>query len=399
MRERTIIHLNVADFAVAVERAMDRRLRQRPLIIAAEGAARATVYDMSEEAYQNGVRKKMALRRALRHCPDAAVLPLHPDRYERAMAKFLEYALAYSPRIEMTDYQGHLFIDATGTQKLFGPPPDIARRIRKAVRRHMDLDPIWSVAPNKLVAKVATRLVKPAGEYIVETGSEAAFLQPLPVGLIPGIELSDLKCLQQLNLTHIHQMTGLSLEQLDILFDQRSQTLYNAVRGIDLSPVLPVGQKRPSISAGHLFGDDTNDILLAESALYRLVEQTGADLRGKGLVTGRIKITLDYSDGRRAIRQAFVHPASANDFYLFSRAKSTLEQACKRRVRIRHLHLMCDRLTYAPAQQALLAPFEAEKKRTDRLMAAMDDIRSRFGSDALRVGRTFAVSPLSQRDL
>ncbi|MDJ0989083.1 MAG: hypothetical protein QNI85_03650, partial [Desulfobacterales bacterium] len=62
--DRAIIHLNVADFAVAVERSIDRRLCQRPLIVAPEAAARATVYDMSEEAYQAGVRKGMPLRRA-----------------------------------------------------------------------------------------------------------------------------------------------------------------------------------------------------------------------------------------------------------------------------------------------------------------------------------------------
>ena len=75
MRERSIIHINVADFAVAVERVIHPRLRGRPLVIAPQGATRAAVYDMSEEAYRNGVRKQMSLHQALRRCPDAAVLP------------------------------------------------------------------------------------------------------------------------------------------------------------------------------------------------------------------------------------------------------------------------------------------------------------------------------------
>jgi len=88
--ERSIIHLNVADFAVAVERAIDCRLKDRPVIIAPEGAARAAVYDMSEEAYCNGIRKGMALRRAVRLCRDARLLPPHPDRYEHAMRSLLK---------------------------------------------------------------------------------------------------------------------------------------------------------------------------------------------------------------------------------------------------------------------------------------------------------------------
>ena len=98
--ERSIIHLNVADFAVAVERAVDCRLKDRPVIIAPEGAARAAVYDMSEEAYLNGIRKGMALRRAVRLCKNVRILPPHPDRYEHAMRALLKQTLPYSPLIE-----------------------------------------------------------------------------------------------------------------------------------------------------------------------------------------------------------------------------------------------------------------------------------------------------------
>ena len=118
---------------MAVERVVDHRLRGRPVIVATAGSARASVYDMSEEAYASGVRKGMLLGRALGRCRDAAVLPPHPDRYQRAMAALLGQARRYSPRVEMTDTQGHLFVDATGTGRLLGPPPDVAIRIRRAV--------------------------------------------------------------------------------------------------------------------------------------------------------------------------------------------------------------------------------------------------------------------------
>ena len=137
MQERTIIHLNVADFAVAVEQAVDPFLCGRPVIIALPGAARAKVYDMSEEAYQCGVHKGMALVRARRLCRDAIFLPPHPDRYDRAMAAFLECAMPYSPLIEVADGYGHLFLDASGTGKLFGPARDVAWRIRKKAKTEL----------------------------------------------------------------------------------------------------------------------------------------------------------------------------------------------------------------------------------------------------------------------
>jgi len=388
MRERSIIHINVADFAVAVERLVDRRLKERPVIIAHDTAVRATVYDMSEEAYQNGVRKGMSLQRALRYCRDAAVLPLHPFRYERAMLQLLKCALPYSPLIEKSDIDGHMFIDVTGTGRLFGPPPDIAWRIRKTIRANMGFDPIWSVAPNKLVAKVATRMVKPVGEYIVGAGEEARFMKPLPIHLVPGIEREDLKCFREFNLTRTGHVANLYMGQLCVMFGNRSHSLYNAVRGIDPSPVLPAGQKHPMVSVDRTFGNDTNTAASVESVLYRLVEKAGIDLRKRRLAARRIRIVLDYSDGRRMTRQATADPATANDFRLFAVAKTALKGVWKRRVRIRHLRLICHRLTYPPAQMALFSEHEQEKKKSDNLIFAFDSIRRRYGSNAIRVGRT-----------
>jgi len=390
MRERSIIHINVADFAVAVERLVDSRLRERPVIIAPGGKARAAVYDMSEESYQNGVRKGMTLGRALGCCRDAVVLPPHPARYERAMTRLVKHALPFSPLIEMTDHNGHLFVDATKTGKLFGPPPDVAWRIRKALRADMGFDPIWSVAPNKLIAKVATRMVKPAGEYVIGAGEEQDFLKPVPVHLIPGIEGEDLKRFREFNLTRAGHVAHLSMEQLNIMFGSRSGSLYNAVRGIDPSPVLPVGQKPPVVVADHAFADNTNHVAVVQGALYGLAERAGADLRKRWLTTRRIKIFLDYSDGRRVTRQAVAHPATANDFRLFVLAKRALERAWTRRVGIRHLRLICDRLTYPPAQMALFAEHEKESKMSDTLIFALDTIRYRFGFNAIRVGRTLS---------
>jgi len=390
--DRSIVHLNIADFAVAVERALDSRLKDRPVIIAPEGASRAAVYDMSEEAYRAGIRKGMALRRAVRLCKDARILPPHPDRYEQAMHHLLKETLSYSPLIETGEDDGHLFVDLTGTGRLFGPPMDIAWRLRRRVKSGLNLDPIWSVAPNKLVAKVATRLVKPNGEYIVAAGEEESFLAPLPVGLVPGIERDDLLRLREFNFTRVHQVTPLCLEQLRIPFGSRALFVYEAVRGIDPSPVLPVGEKPPKIVMDHEFGNDTNDADTLNSVLYRLVEQAGRELRRRRRTTRRIAVTLDYSDGRRCARQMAAKPATANDLTLFKLARRTLFLAWNRRVRIRHLRLVCDRLAFPPAQLEL---FAVEQETTDRqtdLVAAMDKVRQRFGNQAIRVGRTLAAA-------
>lgn len=389
--DRAIIHLNVADFAVAVERVIDRRLAGRPVVIAPAGAARAAVYDMSEEAFQAGVRKGMALDRALRRCRDARLLPPRPDRYEQAMRAVLERVLPYSPRIEAGEHDGHLFIDATGTGRLFGPPVDLAWRLQRQIRTELGLAPIWSVAPNKLVAKVATRLVKPEGEYIVAAGEEQPFLAPLPLGLVPGIEGEDLVRLREFNLASAGDVAALRVEELQVPFGKRAVFVYETVRGIDSSPVQAVGEKPPQVAADHEFAADTNDLAVLQAALYRMAERAGDALRRQRRAARDVAVVVDYSDGVRRVRHAAARPATANDITLFETACRALDSAGARRVRVRHVRLVCSRLVFPPAQLALFEEEQRTAAKHARVIGALDAVRRRFGRDALQVGRTLAA--------
>jgi DNA polymerase-4 len=388
---RSIIHVNIADFAVAVERVVDARLKDRPVIIAPSSAARAAVYDMSDEAYQEGVRKHMALRRALRICRDARILPPHPDRYERAMRTLLKRTLPYSPLIETGEGDGHLFVDVTGTSRLFGAPTDVARRLSQEVKTDLGMAPTWSVASNKLVAKVATRLVKPVGEYIVGTGDEKTFLSPLPVWLVPGIERDDLIRFREFNLRTVSQVAAWRLEHLEVPFGNRARFLYEAMQGIDPSPVLPAGEKHPVIKIDHEFSEDTNTLSVLEGTLYGMVEAAGRELRQQRLAARRIGIVIDHSDGVRRARHSAAKPATANDLTLFKLAEKALSLAWTRRVRIRHMRLICDGLVFPPAQLALFPEQQGEKEKQDNLVNAMDRIRERFGHEVVRFGRTLAA--------
>lgn len=390
---RAIIHLNVADFAVAVERGLDTRLRRRPVIIASQAAARAIVYDMSEEAFSTGVRKGMPLWRAQKFCRDAHILPPKPDRYERAMRHLFATALPYSPRVELVDDKGHLFLDVTGTGRLLGRPEDIAWKLRKETRKDFGFDPVWSVAPNKLLAKVATRIVKPLGEYIVEEGEEEEFLKPIPVTLIPGFEKPDIILMREFNLKTVGDLLLWNARQLEAVFQNRARHIYDAVRGIDPSPVLSVDEGAPMVNVDHPFGEDTNDAATLEAALYACVEKAGVELRQRRLAAVRVGVVLDYTDGARAIRSVFCETATANDFSLFRAAMKALALAWRRRVRIRHLKLVCDRLCHPPSQVELFAEERSHHERENKLICAIDKIRMKFGEQAVSFGRTFNPTP------
>ena len=386
----SIVHLNVANFAVAVERGVDCRLRDWPVIVAPEGAARAVVYDMSEEAYQAGIRKGMDLQRARRRCREARLLAPHFDRYERAMQALQARALPLTPQVEVVDEGGHLYLDLTGTRRLFGPPQDVAWRLHKQLKSELGLDAIWSVAPNKLVAKVATRLVKPTGEYVVEPGQERRFIAPVPVDLLPGLPRDLRALLQELQLRRADDVARLSLTQLSDAFGPGADMLHDTVRGIDPSLVLPAGRRQGKLWLDHEFGEDQHRPEVVEGTLFALVERAGRQLRQRRLGARRVGVLLHYTDGLRALGRASSPEATANDFVLFTLCQAALGRAWTRRVRLRHLRLVCDRLAPPSTQLPLLPRERGQADTQEHVVGALDRIRQRFGASAIQVGRTLA---------
>jgi DNA polymerase-4 len=152
--------------------------------------------------------------------------------------------------------------------------------------------------------------------------------------------------------------------------------------------VLAVGEKPPAVAADHAFATDTTDTDTLLAALYRRVEQVGSELRRRRRAARRVAVVLDYSDGARCIRLAAARPATANDILLFETARQALFLAWTRRVRVRHLRLVCDRLVFPPAQLALFGDDRQQTEKRDRLIGTLDAVRHRFGRDAIDTGRT-----------
>lgn len=386
MQDRAIIHLNVTDFAVAVERVCDRSLVQVPLIVAPQHAARGVVYDMSEEAYQEGVRKGMPLSVARRYCRQAKVLDPRITLYRKAMTALVKQVDSYTPLVEQGEEDGHLFMDVTGTHRLFGPAPDIAMRLRKQVMKALGLNPVWSLASNKLVAKVASRMVKPFGEYIVGTGEEHSFLAPLPLTLLPGLETAEVKIFADFNLSTIGDLAGLSQQQLMVPFQKRGSYLYDASRGRDRSPVVTRRVATLKITREHVFAEDTHEYRDLKYVLTALVHEVGRSLRQKKMLGRRIGISLVYSDGRSCSRQATEKSGTDNDFHLRALALTALDRAWKRRIRIRSCMLSCDRFLPRSPQQALFVMDSEQELQQQKILAALDAVRDRFGKESLRFG-------------
>lgn len=385
MRDRSIIHLNVTDFAVAVERVCDKSLASVPLIVAPRQAARGVVYDMSEEAYQDGVEKGMSLSLARRYCPAAHILDPRVSLYRKAMTALVKEVASYTPLVEQGEEDGHLFMDVTGTHRLHGPPPDIAWRLRKRVVKSLSLDPAWSLGTNKLVAKVASRVVRPFGEMIVGAGEEHAFLEPLALALLPGLHTAERKVMADFNLLTIGDLARLSRQQLLVPFQKRGGYLYDASRGRDITPVAAGVDRSLQMTREHVFAEDTQKAQELETVLTGFVHELGRCLRKKKILARRVVVSLSYSDGRSVSRQALDVNGTNNDFALRKLTLTALARSWKRRIRVRSCALSCDRFLPRSPQQSLFTMQAVQEVQQEKLLAAMDAVADRFGHNSLRL--------------
>lgn len=409
--ERSIIHLNIADFAAAVETNDTPCLEGYPIIIAPTDAPRAVVYDMSEQAYREGVRKGMPMAQARKINKGIKIISPRFNRYNQVMKEIFKQSLAYTPAIEIGGWDGHMFLDVTGTNRLFGPPADLAFRLKKQMKKNLGLTPVWSLATNKLVAKVATRLVKPAGEYIVAPGEERAFLEPLPITLLPGLSRAELIRLKRFNLFYISQLLPLTLEQLQIPFDSRAGHIHHLLRGIDPTPIARLEKDTPvkdtpekdtpekgtsvkgtsvkdtPVQADHEFSEDTNDAEQLKKATYLLVEALCLSLRQQQRAGSLLSLTISYSDGRRQTARSKPIPPTANELIMFKNATLLLFKAWTRRIRIRHIRLICKR-TVRPDTQSTMFSESTKADSQEKVFKAMDQIREKFGGCAIKTGLT-----------
>ena len=415
---RSVLYLDPPAFCTTVEGLVAPALRDRPLIVAAPGADRATVLALSGEARAAGISRGMPVSQARKRCPDLIIRPPNPQLYARASRALDEILRRYAPVIEPRGY-GHAFLDLTGTGRLFGPAVDVAARIQREARERLRLPLAAGVAQNKLVSQAAAEVVKTAGTgngergkgglMDVEVGSEAGFLAPESVELLPDLDPKLRTRLDDYQLDRIGEIQVISDDALASVFGPAGRRLGAHARGLDARPVLPPAV-RAEFRVAHTLGDDSNDIALLHRVLRHLTERLGARLRARQLVARRLTVQLAYTDYLTA-RRSVPLSLAALDIELWDAARRAFTDACQRTVALRAVGVTVDRFLEASRQLELWeAPcvtrhafrvvrdeelgthhasrttHHAEHTTTAALQTALDRIRSRWGRRGVRMG-------------
>jgi len=254
-----IIHVDMDAFYASVEQRDDPQLRGKPVIVAWRGN-RSVVCAASYEARSFGVRSAMPAVRAERLCPEAIFVPPDFTRYRAVSRRVREIFKRHTDLIEPLSLD-EAYLDVTENKTGISTATLVARTIREQIRQELNLTASAGVAPNKLLAKLASDWRKPDGLFVIQPGAIDAFLLPLQVGRLPGVGKVTGEKLGKLGILTVRDLRGVGLPELERHFGRYGRRLHQLARGIDDSEVVP-DRPTQSISVEDTF---EQDVLLPET--------------------------------------------------------------------------------------------------------------------------------------
>jgi DNA polymerase-4 len=259
MMVRKIIHVDMDAFYASVEQRDDPQLRGKPVIVAWKGK-RSVVCAASYEARTFGVRSAMPAVQAEHLCPAAIFVAPDFVRYRAVSHSVREIFKRHTDLIEPLSLD-EAYLDVAQNKTGLPTATVVARAIREQVRQELNLTASAGVAPNKFLAKLASDWRKPDGLFVIQPADVDAFLQPLPVGRLPGVGKVTGEKLSKLGIRTVRDLRRIDLSALEGAFGRYGIRLHELARGIDESEVIP-DRPTQSISVEDTF---EHDVLLSET--------------------------------------------------------------------------------------------------------------------------------------
>ncbi|MFZ8934323.1 MAG: DNA polymerase Y family protein [Bacteriovoracaceae bacterium] len=382
---RKVFYLNVSAFPIEIERVMDSSLKSRPVVMAPLHSDRSLIWEVSQEAKEEGIERGMSLANAMKICPQCRVIAPRPDLVNQVNRKIEERLLSKMTPLYEIENPGHAYLDLTGFENIYGQEGDIGVKILKSIQSDFSLNPTVGSAANKLVSKVAAK--SKINELIcVQRGTEQDFLSPLPVEALPFVrEMINKKgenLFEDLNLIKIADLLKLSPYALEVAFGKSSSLMANMARGIDYSPVIaPMREK--CIYEETFLKEDSNDLTYLKKVLLTLMESGLYKLRKQGLFCSKIGLSIRYIDYKFVTKQKSLKFPIQYCYDVEPVLMKLFHNLLKRRVRVQFLSLCFKDLIQSEVQLSLFD----QKEQKQEVVKVVDDIKQKYGQSFIRLGK------------
>ncbi|MCU0522199.1 MAG: DNA polymerase IV [Anaerolineae bacterium] len=393
---RKIIHLDLDAFFCAVEALRDPSLQGKPFAVGGRPEHRGVIASCSYPARVFGVHSAMPTARALQLCPELIVVPGNHHEYSTYSHRVIAHLHNLTDLIEQISID-EAFIDVSD---LRAPAESIAAELQATIMREVRLPSSLGVASNKLVAKIANNVGKkssrggipPMAIKVVQPGGEAAFLAPLPVDELWGVGPKTAAELQALGITTIGDLARLPEADLAARFGKHGHDLVRRARGIDDRPVTSDHEVK-SISNETTFAQDIADEAELKRTLCRLAESVGRRLRRAALAGATVRIKLRWSDFTTLTRQVTLPALTDRDDDIYRAAQQLLDDHRPAGKPVRLIGVGVSSL--APPREQLHL-WDTTNQKRQRLQLALDEVRDRFGRQAIQRAIEVSRDPSDQ---
>lgn len=371
---RTIVHMDLDTFFVAVERLMNSKLIGKPVIIGGF-SDRSVVASCSYEARKYGVHSAMPMKMARMLCPDATIVRGDMEQYTKYSNLVTDVIAESAPVYEKASIDEH-YLDITGMDRFFGSMK-WTHDLRQRIIRETGLPISLGLSVNKTVCKIATGEAKPNGELEIPVERVIHFLGPLSISKIPGIGEKTYRLLRSMGIASIDTLGHMPPEMMEKVLGQNGLVIWKKANGIDSTPVIPYSERK-SISTETTFEQDTIDIHMINELLVRMVEKIAFTLRKKQKLTSCVTIKIRYSNfDTHTIQQRIGY--TSFDHVLIPVAKELFRKLYQRRMLIRLVGVRLSHLVTGVQQIDLFD----QTPELINLYQAVDRMRLRYGRDAV----------------
>jgi len=374
MDERVILHIDMDAFFISVEQRDDPSLRGKPAAVCGS-LSRSVVTSATYEARPYGIRAGMPIQEAKKRCPQLILVEGNHSKYTEAAARIFSILKDYTPLVEIASID-EAYLDITQSLLLFKSPLSIAKSIKDRILKEEQLTCSIGIAPNKLLAKLGSRLRKPDGLTVIQKDEVEGILRDLPVGKLHGIGPKLEEELKSIGIFTCGQLGRFPVPLLTKRFGVIGERLHEMGLGMDESPVVPLDKEEDAKSISHsvTLEEDTSDPNLLKKVLLQLSEKVSRRMRKEGFYGRRVTLTIRYSDFYTFSKQKTLSRWINSGNEVFHRSFEIFESIPHPKP-IRLLGVGVSELKKEGYQLDL---FEKRDKK-DNLLKAMDRVNERFG--------------------
>lgn len=382
----TILHVDMDAFYASVELLERPELIGTPVIVGASTGNRGVVLSATYEARALGVHSAMPISRARRLAPHATFIPPHHARYSEISRSVMDIFGSITPLVEPLSLD-EAFLDVSGALRRLGNPRAIASLIRARVHDEVGITCSVGVASTKFVAKLASTHSKPDGLLVVPAEEVIDFLHPLPVGALWGVGERTEEHLTRLGLQTVGDIATTPLATLErALGPAQGRHLHELSWGRDLRAVIP-DEPEKSIGNEETFDSDTDDHEWIRSRIAGLSDQVARRMRAAESVGRTVGLKVRFADFTTITRSRTLEVPTDVGADIYATAWGLFSALKLQRARIRLVGVRMEGLSNVestPTQMLLGAPDRGRREAE----VAMDDLRRRYGPDAVRPGRS-----------